>query len=77
MADFKTESQKFLSRSDWTLAARGRARVKLRQNGTVSLMIRPAVFLAGGRAYMKLHLTNAEVGMWNAKGWSRCALSFF
>jgi len=26
---------------------------------------------------MKLHLTNAEVGMWNAEGWSRCALSFF
>jgi len=39
--------------------------------------------------YMKLHLTNAEVGlrpvgaigayapegMWNAEGWSRCALS--
>ena len=21
------------------------------------------------------HLTNAEVGMWNAEGWSRCALS--
>jgi hypothetical protein len=36
--------------------ARGDARVKLRQNGIVSLMIRPAVFLAGGRAYMKLHL---------------------
>ncbi|MGB9440251.1 MAG: hypothetical protein WCB15_20065, partial [Desulfobacterales bacterium] len=77
MADFKTESQKFLSRSDWTLAARGGAYMKLRQNGIVSLMIRPGVFLAGGRAYMKLHLTNAEVGMWNAKGWSRCALSFF
>jgi len=28
--------------------------LKLRQNGIVSLMIRPAVFLAGGRAYMKL-----------------------
>ena len=27
-------------------------------------------------SYMK-HLTNAEVGMWNAEGWSRCALSFF
>jgi hypothetical protein len=26
---------------------------------------------------MKLHLTNAEVGMWNAEGWSRCALSFY
>ena len=25
------------------------------QNGIVSLMIRPAVFLAGGHAYMKLH----------------------
>jgi hypothetical protein len=35
MADFKTESQKFLSRSGWTLAARGAARVKLRQNGIV------------------------------------------
>ncbi|MGB9438272.1 MAG: hypothetical protein WCB15_10045, partial [Desulfobacterales bacterium] len=56
MADFKTESQKFLSRSDWTLAASGGARVKLRQNGIVSLMIGPAVFLAGGWAYMKLHL---------------------
>ena len=29
--------------------------MKLRQNGIVSLTIRPAVFLAGGRAYMKLH----------------------
>jgi hypothetical protein len=28
--------------------------MKLRQNGIVSLMIRPAVFLAGGWAYMKL-----------------------
>jgi hypothetical protein len=27
--------------------------------------------------YMKLHLTNAEVGMRNAEGWSRCAQSFF
>ena len=26
--------------------------------------------------YIKLHLTNAEVGMWNAEGRSRCALSF-
>ena len=26
---------------------------------------------------MKLHLTNAEVGMWNAEGWSRFAQSFF
>ena len=26
---------------------------------------------------MKLHLTNAEVGMWNAEGWSRCAQSFY
>jgi len=25
---------------------------------------------------MKLHLTNAEVGMWNAEGWSRFAKSF-
>ena len=31
-------------------------RVKLRQNGIVSLMIRPAVFLAGGRARVKLHV---------------------
>jgi hypothetical protein len=30
--------------------------MKLRQNGIVSLMIGPAVFLAGGWAYMKLHL---------------------
>jgi hypothetical protein len=30
--------------------------MKLRQNGIVSLMIRPAVFLAGGSAYMKLQL---------------------
>ena len=35
-------------------------RVKLRQNGIVSLMIRPAVFLAGGRAYMKLHQVKSE-----------------
>ena len=54
MADFKTESQKFLSRSDWTLAARGRARVKLRQNGIVSFPIRLAVFLARGAARVKL-----------------------
>jgi hypothetical protein len=60
-ADFETEPQKFLSRSDWTIAASGGARVKLRQNGIVSLMIRPAVFLAGGRAYMKLHgMTNED-----------------
>ena len=26
---------------------------------------------------MKLHLTNAEVGMWNAEGWCRFAQSFF
>jgi hypothetical protein len=32
MADFKTESQKFLSRSDWTLTASGGAYMKLRQN---------------------------------------------
>ncbi len=25
---------------------------------------------------MKLHLTNAEVGMWNAEGWKRFAKSF-
>ena len=50
MADFKTESQKFLSRSDWTLAARGRARVKLRQNGIVSLLIQLAASQAGGWA---------------------------
>ena len=30
--------------------------MKLRQNGIVSLMIRPAVFLAGGRAYQKIDL---------------------
>jgi hypothetical protein len=30
-----------------------------------------------GMTHMKLHFTNAEVGMWNAEGWSRCALSFF
>ena len=29
-------TSKFLFRSDWTLAASGGARVKLRQNGTVS-----------------------------------------
>ena len=34
----------FLFRSDWTLAARGAARVKLRQNGIVSFLIRLAVF---------------------------------
>jgi len=48
--------RKFLFRSDWTLAASGGAYMKLRQNGIVSLMIGPAVFLAGGWAYMKLHL---------------------
>jgi len=26
--------------------------------------------------HMKLHLTNPEVGMWNAEGWSRFAKSF-
>jgi hypothetical protein len=34
-ADFETEPQKFLSRSDWTLAASGGARMKLRVAGTV------------------------------------------
>jgi hypothetical protein len=29
------------------------------------------------KPHMKLHLTNAEVGMWNAEGWSRCALSLY
>ena len=48
--------RKFLFRSDWTLAASGGAYMKLRQNGIVSLMIGPAVFLAGGWAYMKLNL---------------------
>jgi hypothetical protein len=42
-------------------SGQGAARVKLRQNGIVSLMIKPAVFLAGGRAYMKLHkIKNSE-----------------
>jgi hypothetical protein len=50
--------------------------MKLRQNGIVSFLIRLADFQARGVAHMKLHLTNAEVGMWNAEGWSRCALSF-
>jgi len=40
--------------------------VKLRQNGIVSLMIRPAVFLAGSRAYMKLHgMTNDGIASRN------------
>ena len=65
--------------------------MKLGQNGIVSFPIRLAVFQASGAARMKLHLTNAEVGMWpparrghrglrpggNAAGWRRCALSFF
>jgi len=34
--------------------------MKLRQNGIVSLMIRPAVFLAGGRARVKLHQVKSE-----------------
>ena len=50
--------------------------MKLRQNGIVSFLIRLADFQARGVARMK-HLTNAEVGMWNAEGWSRCALSFY
>ena len=50
-------------------------RMKLGQNGIVSLLIRLAAFQASGGARVKLHLTNAEVGMWNAEGWSRCALS--
>jgi len=45
-ADFETEPQKFLSRSDWTIAASGGARVKLRQNGTV-FMITLAAFAPG------------------------------
>ena len=28
------------------------------------------------KPHVKLHLTNAEVGMWNAEGWSHCALPF-
>ena len=50
--------------------------MKLRQNGIVSFLIRLAAFQARGGALMKLHLANAEVGMWNAEGWSRFALSF-
>jgi hypothetical protein len=45
----------FLFRSDWTPAARGGARIKLRQNGTVSFSIKLAAFQASGGAYMKLH----------------------
>jgi hypothetical protein len=45
----------FLFRSDWTLAASGVARVKLRQNGTVSFLIRLADFQARGGARVKLH----------------------
>ena len=51
--------------------------MKLHQNGIVSFSIKLAVFQASGGACMKLHLTNAEVGMWNAEGWGCCALSFF
>jgi hypothetical protein len=38
-------------------------------------LIKLAAFQASGAARVKLHLTNAEVGMWNAEGWSLCALS--
>jgi len=40
----------FLYRSDWPLAARGYARMKLRQNGTVSFSIKLAAFQASGWA---------------------------
>jgi len=60
------------------------------QNYKVSFSIRLVNFQASGGARVKLHLTNAasgpegplgptprrEVGMWNAEGWRRCALSF-
>ena len=49
------ETTKFLFQSDWTLAARGAAHMKLRQNGTVSFLIRLADFQARGVALMKLH----------------------
>ena len=39
-------------------------------------LIKLAAFQASGDARVKLHLTNAEVGMWNAEGWSRFAKSF-
>jgi hypothetical protein len=53
---YETSLPKFLFRSDWTLAARGGAYMKLRQNGTVFLMIKPATLAAAGRARMKLRL---------------------
>jgi len=53
----------------WCFVFRKTPRMKLRQNGIVSLLIRLAAFQASGAAYMKLHLKNAEVGMWNAEGW--------
>ena len=43
-------------------------------NSYVSFLIRLAAFQDSGGACMK-HLTNAEVGMGNTEGWSRCALS--
>jgi hypothetical protein len=38
--EFFSETKKFLSRSDWSIAANGFARMKLRQNGTVALSIK-------------------------------------
>jgi hypothetical protein len=43
----------------------------------VSFSLNPSVSVTTGSTLMKLHLTNAEVGMWNAEGWSRFAQSFF
>ena len=42
--------------------------MKLRQNGIVSLMFRPAVFFSGGRAYMKLHMRFRLSGTVNPQG---------
>jgi len=67
----------FLFRLDWPFfQASGAAYMKLGQNGIVSFPIKLAAFQASGAARVKLHLTNAEVGMWNAEGWSRFAKSF-
>ena len=57
MADFKTESQKFLSRSDWTLAARGRARVKLHKSDISPKYISPQSSLSTQRLFKAFFLS--------------------
>ena len=57
--------------------------MKLRQNGTVSFLIRLADFQARGVTHMKLHIVGtanrrvSNIEPQNVEGWNRFAQSFF